>query len=65
MIVTRDGVTVKEFGASKAGATLSCDDNSPVAGFNNYTITAYTAAGAGTPTVLAGYVGEAHMGQGF
>ena len=57
VIVTRDGVTVKEFGASKAGATLSCDDNSPVAGFNNYTITAYTAEGAGTPTVLAGYVG--------
>ena len=57
VVVTRDGVTVKEFGASKAGATLSCDDNSPVAGFNNYTITAYTAAGAGTPTVFAGYVG--------
>lgn len=57
VVVTRDGVTVKEFGASKPGATLSCDDNSPVAGFNNYTITAYTADGVGTPTVFAGYVG--------
>lgn len=57
VVVTRDGVTVKEFGSSKSGATLSCDDNSPVAGFNNYTITAYTADGAGTPTVVAAYVG--------
>lgn len=57
VVVTRDGVTVKEFGSSKPGATLSCDDNSPVAGFNNYTITAYTADGAGTPTVVAAYVG--------
>lgn len=57
VVVTRDGVTVTEFGSSKSGATLSCDDNSPVAGFNNYTITAYTADGAGTPTVVAAYVG--------
>lgn len=57
VVVTRDGTTVKEFGASKAGATLTCEDNSPVAGFNNYTVTAYTSAGAGTPTTIAAYVG--------
>lgn len=57
VVVTRDGTTVKEFGASQAGQTLTCTDNSPVAGFNNYTVTAYTSAGAGTPTTLAAYVG--------
>ena len=57
VVVTRDGATVKEFGASKAGETLTCVDNSPVAGFNNYTITAYTSAGAGTPTTAKAYVG--------
>lgn len=57
VVVTRDGTTVKEFGQSAAGSTLTCTDNSPVEGFNNYTITAYTAAGAGTSTTIAAYVG--------
>lgn len=56
-IVTRDGQTVKEFGAGKAGQTLTCEDASPVAGFNNYTVTAYTSAGAGTPKIVSQYVG--------
>lgn len=55
--VYRDDTLVKEFGASKAGQTLTFDDNSPVAGFNNYTVTAYTAAGAGRPAVKTAYVG--------
>lgn len=57
VVVERDGTVVKEFGASKAGQTLSCEDSQPVAGFNNYTITAYTAAGPGRPAYKTVYVG--------
>lgn len=57
VVVERDGTVVKEFGSSAAGSTLTCDDDSPVAGFNNYTITAYTAAGAGRPVTKTAYVG--------
>lgn len=57
VVVERDGTVVKEFGASKAGQTLSFDDNSPVAGNNTYTVTAYTAAGPGRPATRTAYIG--------
>lgn len=57
VVVERDGNIVKTFGASTAGQTLTCEDNSPAEGFNNYTVTPYTAAGAGTATTLKAYIG--------